>query len=252
MAPELPLAGPLTDADLDHLEALLANPAPQGGAGDVHGVAGPPPGAQSASSAGAGIVHPMGLDELQGLCVAMAMGPDAEIANRWLDVALGRSESDQTPAELLLLLERFRTSTEEALNTGSLVLRSRPTRTGRVDYRGWCQGFLAGIEISETDWFDAADPEELAELLFPIEVLADALPRQERAAYKADEWRRRAHAAQNDLPASVARLADYWAILRVPPVTVRRGQRKVGRNDPCPCGSGRKFKQCHGSGNAAS
>jgi preprotein translocase subunit SecA len=21
---------------------------------------------------------------------------------------------------------------------------------------------------------------------------------------------------------------------------------KVGRNDPCPCGSGRKYKQCHG------
>ena len=25
-----------------------------------------------------------------------------------------------------------------------------------------------------------------------------------------------------------------------------RGDRKVGRNEPCPCGSGRKFKQCHG------
>ncbi|ARU95141.1 preprotein translocase subunit SecA [Tatumella citrea] len=24
------------------------------------------------------------------------------------------------------------------------------------------------------------------------------------------------------------------------------GERKVGRNDPCPCGSGKKFKQCHG------
>jgi preprotein translocase subunit SecA len=23
---------------------------------------------------------------------------------------------------------------------------------------------------------------------------------------------------------------------------------KVGRNDPCPCGSGRKFKKCHGAG----
>jgi preprotein translocase subunit SecA len=22
---------------------------------------------------------------------------------------------------------------------------------------------------------------------------------------------------------------------------------KVGRNDPCPCGSGKKYKQCHGS-----
>jgi preprotein translocase subunit SecA len=25
-----------------------------------------------------------------------------------------------------------------------------------------------------------------------------------------------------------------------------RGSQKVGRNDPCPCGSGKKYKQCHG------
>lgn len=30
------------------------------------------------------------------------------------------------------------------------------------------------------------------------------------------------------------------------PKTVRRDMPKVGRNDPCPCGSGKKFKQCHG------
>jgi preprotein translocase subunit SecA len=30
------------------------------------------------------------------------------------------------------------------------------------------------------------------------------------------------------------------------PVTVVREQPKVGRNDPCPCGSGKKYKQCHG------
>ncbi|MBQ0002608.1 MAG: preprotein translocase subunit SecA [Treponema sp.] len=29
-------------------------------------------------------------------------------------------------------------------------------------------------------------------------------------------------------------------------VTVRRTMPKVGRNDPCPCGSGKKYKQCHG------
>ena len=28
--------------------------------------------------------------------------------------------------------------------------------------------------------------------------------------------------------------------------TFVREQPKVGRNDPCPCGSGKKFKQCHG------
>ncbi len=31
------------------------------------------------------------------------------------------------------------------------------------------------------------------------------------------------------------------------PATVRRTQPKVGRNDPCPCGSGKKYKHCHGA-----
>ena len=28
--------------------------------------------------------------------------------------------------------------------------------------------------------------------------------------------------------------------------TIRRETPRVGRNDPCPCGSGKKYKQCHG------
>ncbi len=33
----------------------------------------------------------------------------------------------------------------------------------------------------------------------------------------------------------------------LPKVTIRREAPKVGRNDPCPCGSGKKFKHCHGA-----
>jgi preprotein translocase subunit SecA len=29
--------------------------------------------------------------------------------------------------------------------------------------------------------------------------------------------------------------------------TVTRSEPKVGRNDPCPCGSGKKYKKCHGT-----
>src|SRR5688500_17918638 len=29
-------------------------------------------------------------------------------------------------------------------------------------------------------------------------------------------------------------------------VTIRRTQPKVGRNEPCPCGSQKKYKHCHG------
>jgi preprotein translocase subunit SecA len=32
----------------------------------------------------------------------------------------------------------------------------------------------------------------------------------------------------------------------IPPTPMHRDSPKVGRNDPCPCGSGKKFKQCHG------
>ena len=30
------------------------------------------------------------------------------------------------------------------------------------------------------------------------------------------------------------------------PAQIKRDGDKVGRNDPCPCGSGKKYKKCHG------
>jgi preprotein translocase subunit SecA len=35
--------------------------------------------------------------------------------------------------------------------------------------------------------------------------------------------------------------------IQLPRVTIRRELPKVGRNDPCPCGSGKKYKHCHGA-----
>jgi preprotein translocase subunit SecA len=37
--------------------------------------------------------------------------------------------------------------------------------------------------------------------------------------------------------------------IKLPKVTIRRDTPKVGRNDPCPCGSGKKYKNCHGQRN---
>ena len=48
-------------------------------------------------------------------------------------------------------------------------------------------------------------------------------------------------------PQSPPRLGQPRAPLRAEPVTPYvRQQPKVGRNQPCPCGSGKKFKHCHG------
>ena len=53
-------------------------------------------------------------------------------------------------------------------------------------------------------------------------------------------------AAAADPELAAAELAGGDVALAERPQTfVRRGQ-KVGRNDPCPCGSGKKYKHCHG------
>ena len=52
--------------------------------------------------------------------------------------------------------------------------------------------------------------------------------------------------AIEDLIVIVADLEDLTRDRRYKVETVKRDAPKVGRNDPCPCGSGRKFKQCHG------
>ena len=49
-----------------------------------------------------------------------------------------------------------------------------------------------------------------------------------------------------ELVVTVADLADLTREARYKVETVKRDAPKVGRNEPCPCGSGKKFKLCHG------
>jgi uncharacterized protein len=53
--------------------------------------------------------------------------------------------------------------------------------------------------------------------------------------------------AIEDLVLAVADLSDLTRELRYKVDTVKREAPKVGRNEPCPCGSGKKYKHCHGA-----
>ena len=52
--------------------------------------------------------------------------------------------------------------------------------------------------------------------------------------------------AIEDLVLAAVDLWDLTHRQRFHVETIRRDTPKVGRNDPCPCGSGKKFKACHG------
>ena len=97
---------------------------------------------------------------------------------------------------------------------------------------------------------DLSDP-ELPDLLACIRRHLPAQEGDEREFTKALDQEhplRSMDEAIEDLVGNVVALADLARGERLKVETVRRAGPKVGRNDPCPCGSGRKFKQCHGKG----
>ncbi|MCB0309479.1 MAG: SEC-C domain-containing protein, partial [Bdellovibrionales bacterium] len=60
--------------------------------------------------------------------------------------------------------------------------------------------------------------------------------------------RQRMELGRGDVPTPEpqAQRSDQEQSAPKPVMTVRRETEKIGRNDPCPCGSGKKYKKCHG------
>jgi preprotein translocase subunit SecA len=75
-------------------------------------------------------------------------------------------------------------------------------------------------------------------------LMAVRIQTQDQAAQAAAAWEQQASALANvtynypNEDGSVSQVTD--------PDTVTEPVPKVGRNDPCPCGSGKKYKNCHG------
>jgi uncharacterized protein YecA (UPF0149 family) len=92
-------------------------------------------------------------------------------------------------------------------------------------------------------------------MLLPIRALAGAVPMEtvnERAA-ACDEYPERwLQRAREELQDTVTSLHAHWAserdsaaeLQRQRTLPQRRATPKVGRNERCPCGSGKKFKKC--------
>jgi preprotein translocase subunit SecA len=51
----------------------------------------------------------------------------------------------------------------------------------------------------------------------------------------------------DDKGRQVEKREDGSTVRRVAAGSTYKADEKVGRNDPCPCGSGQKFKRCHGA-----
>ena len=76
------------------------------------------------------------------------------------------------------------------------------------------------------------------------ELLEQRRREEEARRQLAFQHREASSALAEEQPAAVAQAGGGRAAVQPPPFV--REAPKVGRNEPCPCGSGKKFKQCHG------
>jgi len=226
------MPSPITDSELDRLEALLGD-APEG-------------------------ANPFSLDAMQGFLTAVLSAPLPVPRSKWLPVALGSERDwDVVPeaAEMVRLVDRLMDDVQLVLGEGDgLLLYLYPAEDSddqeTLDVQPWVNGYLEGVGLAEPRWEDAGDPETVDDLLLPFVVLAGGLEEddelRESLGLTAEQQAELVEECRSTLGATVQEAYDYWFDLRTPG-TLRREGPKVGRNDPCPCGSGKKYKQCHGA-----
>jgi len=193
------------------------------------------------------------LDMAQGLLAAVASGPQPVPQEVWLAAIVGEDREfadDAEEREITTLLERFAADTAQQLNGGEgfdFILYGEDDGEELGD---WAEGYLLGVDLAEPRWDELADEEDYDNILFPFLALTgDA---KQMALEASEEWMDEAEEAKmlaeirTNIASHLLDVRQFWFDKSVPP-TVRREGPKIGRNDPCPCGSGKKYKNCHGA-----
>ena len=157
--------------------------------------------------------------------------------------------------DMLSLVTRHWNAVSQTLRSGNvytpLLLEDEE---GVAHGNDWANGFLRGMELRREDWGPLIDDEENGGSLVPIFALAhEHDPDPELRSYDkpiSTELREKLIIAA---AAGVMQIYHYFETRRLMAAipspagaTYRRVMPKVGRNDPCPCGSGKKYKQCCG------
>ena len=218
---------PFTDLEIEQLEAWLTFPIFEGKA--------------------------MTLDKLHGFLCAVASSPDMIEPSFWLPEALGGEPNyetlEQATAFVALMMKFYHhvaqtLADEAALN---LILKPGVQTDQNLNYQTWCDGYILGWSLSRREWM-TPDNSSLKKMTFPILLLSGAFKEDAESRGKefmpAEEYRQLEQESANVLPDSIKNIYNFWLSKRKSS-PAKRGI-KVGRNDPCPCGSGKKYKQCCG------
>lgn len=202
----------------------------------------------------------MDLEMLDGFLVCLAIGPEGAGSDDWLPEVFGGETPVDLPSNIHELIMRQAEEVASHFSTAArekqpedeplyqpLILQESSDDESWMDTLGqyWAGGFRAAIMLREDDWVEAMDEdEELSDLVLDIMTL-ELGRHPERTSEVLN--RRSREDRVDELPWLVEGVLYRWLERKFQVETVVRDGEKVGRNDPCPCGSGKKFKKCCGA-----
>jgi uncharacterized protein len=186
----------------------------------------------------------MMLSDLDGFLTAIAIGPELIMPSEWLPMIWGDDEpvfTDEAEMQAVLggILSRYNQIRHEITNgTFEPILWS--DADGTTIGTDWAEGFMQGVALRATKWERLFRSEDGAGLIFPILALCGDENGESLLGLGPEDEDRIAAAAL--LPGCAMAIDDYWRQRK----STHRVTKKPRRNDPCPCGSGNKFKKCCG------
>lgn len=180
-----------------------------------------------------GLKNAMGFAQLDGMVAALICGPKPVLVSRWVKLVWDTSGAGQEPSfSSQAHFDRVISLLVQHHNSVAQTLHDRPDNyhpamnwtplLANSDFAlfAWRKGFEAGSNLEFEEWR-------------PL-MLSEPLWLERIYGYVND------HADLNKLSGTVVSIFNWWK-------TRRTMTSPSNRNDLCPCGSGRRFKRCHGS-----
>jgi uncharacterized protein len=195
----------------------------------------------------------MGLSDLDGFLTGILVGPDLIMPSEWLPHIWGNEEpvfesTEQAQEILGVIMGRY--------NEIAQSLDGHPDDLNPIfweDAEGdvviaadWAEGFLEAIKMRADAWAPLIRDKKAGIMLMPILALCGDEDGNALLPIDTETEAEIAVEAPEMIPLCVFAIRDFWRE-RMSQSSPIRNPPKVGRNEPCPCGSGRKYKRCCGS-----
>jgi len=203
------------------------------------------------------------VEEFDGFVAGLLVCPEMIAPSEWLPKVWSSADGDEPTFEGLEHVNRLLGPLMEHYNAVARTLIDRPESyaplfpvdevTGEVIWECWIEGFEKAVALRPNAWVPLRVADESARRAYAgLWTLIDAMRRDERLSKTEIDAlieNGQEYIADWVVELGAWRLANYdpLTLASTPKTAFDEVNTKVGRNQPCPCGSGKKYKRCHGA-----